>query len=945
MCPVKPSSLFNNPFCLSDLTRRLSSLTFALLCALGTASADDIDVFQEKICTVGTAHDYRFIFIVDNSGSMSGGEFNQSKETIDASIKHVIDTLDDVEVAVVQYGSSNSGDDHDYVVTVPFTSDPDIATVWGRAYGGGGDYQPSYNQDHQPASLAKMRTDNVYDPGGALDITDGTNVQFVFFTDALRDYTAGCCSSLVADARTFIPATVLPGFGEYDALKTGAVLPGGLPAQFTVLSANSDVVHQQAAAAIASVGGSYTGAVENYATDPDGPGATPRRFVAGSLSPTDTNEILAVLDDVFEEIAMPPATESDSFTQVSIDINLASLSSDNRAFFALFAPTENRAWRGNIKGYFLGDGMFTGLDGIPAITNTPAGAVLSDTAKSFWTAGTDGTDVLAGGFNENIATGSRNLLTWLGDSDLLFDDSNLLSTGNLDLLPSLFDLATVAERDDAINWLQQAPVGDSLHSGPQLVRYASGDVLYAMTNQGLLHAINATNPITVGDAAGGGELWAFMPQELLANLPLLSATPTVGSHIYGLDGGMTRWHEDHNGDGIINGIDSMYLIIGQRRGGNNYYALDITNPTAPEMVWHIEGGDTTGFGDLAQSWSRPSLVTVQHTGTPLSPTADPDTDRVLVFTGGYDAVMDDRTDATTGLGGAVFMVDRTGDIVWSTENSMLFSMPSDIAILDTNADGLADRMYVGDTGGQIWRITFDDTKYHSQFDSVLFASLGNADFQPFFYQPDIALIDEPTENYLAITIGSGNRDNPLDTLSENRLYMLKDPAIDNTDITTPSTIYATDLYDITDFDLGSSDVTTRTEARQELRDADGWYLELRTGEKVLSGVRVIEGKLMATTFLPIATGDVEGCTGAFTTQSSLYIMDIATGNPVELLGESESSELTAENRRVDIGSKGIPSSPQPVFSVDTGDIDILVDKDNAAKLQSSMNKLFWYEKK
>ena len=35
---------------------------------------------------------------------------------------------------------------------------------------------------------------------------------------------------------------------------------------------------------------------------------------------------------------------------------------------------------------------------------------------------------------------------------------------------------------------------------------------------------------------------------------------------------------------------------------------------------------------------------------------------------------------------------------------MHFSIPSRIEFLDSNIDGLTDRLYVGDLGGQVWRV-------------------------------------------------------------------------------------------------------------------------------------------------------------------------------------------------------------------------------------------------
>ena len=282
-------------------------LLWALLIA--PSYAEDSDIYTAIAqCEVPSTEAYRFIFIVDNSGSMSSWEFTQSRNTINTTIQQVLNSdLTDIEVAIVQYGTNNSTREHGYNVTVPFTSDIATATNWNRNYGRGTSNWIWY-QDHQPGSLSRMRLDDVYGAGNLLDTTDATNVQFVFFTDALRDYWWGCCSSLV---NTGSPnhgdlSQVLPGFGEYDALKNGTVLPNGIEAQFTILhvppGGGWGPPASRAAAAIASPGGSYIGDVEFNAGDPEGPGTKPRRYVQGNFSVTDSTRIVELIDQVIEEV-------------------------------------------------------------------------------------------------------------------------------------------------------------------------------------------------------------------------------------------------------------------------------------------------------------------------------------------------------------------------------------------------------------------------------------------------------------------------------------------------------------------------------------------------------------------------------------------------------------------------------------------------------------------
>ena len=38
---------------------------------------------------------------------------------------------------------------------------------------------------------------------------------------------------------------------------------------------------------------------------------------------------------------------------------------------------------------------------------------------------------------------------------------------------------------------------------------------------------------------------------------------------------------------VVANVTKAILIFGLRRGGNYYYALDVTNPTVPKYLWRI----------------------------------------------------------------------------------------------------------------------------------------------------------------------------------------------------------------------------------------------------------------------------------------------------------------------------------------------------------------------
>lgn len=659
------------------------------------------------------------------------------------------------------------------------------------------------------------------------------------------------------------------------------------------------------------------------------------------LNASQPDELSAALDEIINDILGNPR----SFASLSIDVDRANFSDDNRVYFPLFAPSLQRGWQGNLKGYFVDQ------DGIKDINNTIAtvadgtGTRFADTAQSFWSDSVDGNDVQAGGASSRLHAASRNLYTFTGTTIPTLgialsqpDNAHDLTVANTALTADMLGVSgDAAMRESIINWLHDAPMGDPLHSKSVAVRYANQNVAYIMTNQGLIHAFDATSPTdpTAGDTNGGQELFAFMPQELLPNIKDLQANGTVGQHIYGLDGGITRWHEDANKDGIVNDSDTVTLIFGMRRGGNNYYALDVTNPTNPKLKWMIKGGQGD-FAQLAQSWSRMALISVLNNGVK---------ERVLIFAGGYDAaVLDSVSTNTPALGNSVYMVDGSGNKIWSaTHTDMIYSIPSNITPIDSDDNEIADRLYFGDTGGQVWRVDIGDIGQSNAFTINKLADFGGGAYQPFFYAPSVSLAGSSTEPYLAIVLGSGDRTKPLDPNSANRFYMVKDNAV-NTGAPTGSwsTRNLNDLYNATANDLGSSNATTASQAYDALENANGWYINLGAGEKSLSVPITFQGQVLATTFSPLSTGNSNVC-AAPGSVARYYAMDLVDAQPVvaETDGSGSSSTSTSAGRDRIITVPGIPSEPSIVVSRD-GSVLSIVGQEVVDNLDSQLQRVYWH---
>ncbi len=148
---------------------------------------------------------------------------------------------------------------------------------------------------------------------------------------------------------------------------------------------------------------------------------------------------------------------------------------------------------------------------------------------------------------------------------------------------------------------------------------------------------------------------------------------------------------------------------------------------------------------------------------------------VLVIGGGYDAMEDNSTYyAADTVGNHIYMVDAlSGNLLWSAGKTganfnsanMTHAIPSAVAVLDTDGNGYANRMYVGDMAAQVWR--FDITNGNTAAALVaggVIASLGTklsathpaADQRRFYSAPDVAAEQKPKLTpFMSIAIGSG----------------------------------------------------------------------------------------------------------------------------------------------------------------------------------------------
>jgi type IV pilus assembly protein PilY1 len=241
-----------------------------------------------------------------------------------------------------------------------------------------------------------------------------------------------------------------------------------------------------------------------------------------------------------------------------------------------------------------------------------------------------------------------------------------------------------------------------------------------------------------------------------------------------------------------------------------------------------------------------------------------------------------------------------------TVSGMDHSVASDLAVVDRNFDGLADRVYIPDTGGKVWRADIDDAD-PANWNVTLLASLGGtgASARKFLFPPDVVYANG-TQNYDAVLIGSGDREHPLDTSVADRFYMLKDPNIGP--IGTDQGIVESQLYDASANLIQDGTTAERSAATLALNAARGWYIALSSGEKVVGNSITLAGTTFFGTNRP--TPAAPGVCTPNLGEARLYSVNYLDGSAK--LENNGSAGLTVGDRfRVRAGG-GYPPSFVPI---------------------------------
>ncbi|MFQ6333980.1 pilus assembly protein [Methylophilus sp. 3sh_L] len=360
--------------------------------------------------------------------------------------------------------------------------------------------------------------------------------------------------------------------------------------------------------------------------------------------------------------------------------------------------------------------------------------------------------------------------------------------------------------------------------------------VYVGANDGMLHAFNAND---------GTEMWAFIPTPVITNLANLAdkeyganyhtnyvnGNPVVADVcVSGCSGGSAVWR--------------TILVSGLNGGGRGYFAIDVTSPESPVLLWEFYAQASGVNSNLGYSFGNPIITKMQ------------DGRWVVLLTSGYNngtyaRKLNDGSFATNNPigdgGGYLYVLDaNTGSLLktLSTGEGSVAN-PSGLAKISTYTEQMFENntavsVYGGDLNGNVWRFNINTnavTKIASLRD-------GGGNVQKITTKPETGKIDKN----VVLMIGTGKFLEPADLTNtpQNSVYTFKDngqtTAIGRSQLVTQI--------------LGGNRTVTANPV--SYTSGYGWLLDFPVGERVNLDPLLLNGVLLMPTLVPSS----EACSGA-----------------------------------------------------------------------------------
>jgi Tfp pilus tip-associated adhesin PilY1 len=384
-------------------------------------------------------------------------------------------------------------------------------------------------------------------------------------------------------------------------------------------------------------------------------------------------------------------------------------------------------------------------------------------------------------------------------------------------------------------------------------------LIVAGANDGQFHAFKTTDMT---------EAWSFVPPNLLSKLKNIahSTHPSYLVHQYFVDGpvsGADVWLGSGDGTTKSSTDWKTILVFGEGKGSTDrlwssvascdsglsatysstypnycgYYALDVTNSLSPAFMWRLNTFDgTTEAPYMGESWSKMLM------GRVLVKSGATETEKWVGFIGGgYNANDCSGAGVCDTRGKGFFVVDLSnGQILkrftLSGSTNMKSSLPAPPSIVDSDNDGFIDTAYIGDLGGNMWRLKFCTSELlnagsctTSDWSGGMF--FDSSDNRPIYTSAAAA---KDSKGNIWIFWGTGDKVDPTASTTQDYFYAVKDNRTSTYSESNIDTLVAnSDVYDPSS--------TSKV----------GYRIQLPvTGQKILADPAIFGGVAYFTSFTP-----------------------------------------------------------------------------------------------
>ena len=389
-------------------------------------------------------------------------------------------------------------------------------------------------------------------------------------------------------------------------------------------------------------------------------------------------------------------------------------------------------------------------------------------------------------------------------------------------------------------------------------------VVYAAANDGMLHAFSAKSGSSAESCTEAGtEMWAYIPRAVMPNLYMLADSNYANQHRFSVNATpvVADIHRVVEGDNVW----QTMLVGGLGAGGKAYYALDITSPGSPTLMWEFTDADR------GLSYGNPIVTQVPDGNDGLV--------WAVVFTSGIN---------NSGNGFLYVLNARTGALLHKVPTLVnnqavgTSDTPSGLgklnAWISTPSDNEAMRFYAGDLLGNLWRFDANNlaapTGTAADTRAVRLAQFNNDNTaQPITVRPELAEVRYGGYRYPVVLVGTGRYlggSDAMDTTTPASVYAVKDPLTSTGWSNVRDSMVAQTLST-----SGDTRTVTKNAVDWSSSTVAGWYVDLPdAGERVAVGMSLAYTTLTVASIVPAT--DV--CSGSG--YSWIYDLDIATGSYV-----------------------------------------------------------------